>query len=92
MLKINKIITLFIFISILIIIFKVFIKLLPIILIFVVVLFFPYQKLLGKILNLFIKKHDFQSAPEQLYKQCSYCKKRADINVKTCDFCGKPFE
>lgn len=88
----NKILYLIIFIAVFLFIFKVFIKFLPIIIVFIAILCFPYQKMLEKLSGLFIKKKDYEHVSGKIYKQCSYCQKRADRKALKCDFCGKPFE
>lgn len=97
--NLNKFAYFIIFLVVFIFIFKVFIKILPIILIFGVVFFFPYQKVLKKITGLFLKtQKDYSTKQEvhcdsgKVYKQCNYCKKRAEMTSEKCDFCGKNFK
>lgn len=90
--KLNNLLTLTIFIIILAVVFKIFIKLLPVILVFILISNFPYKKLLGFFSKIFIKSRNFESMPGQTYKQCSYCKKKADRTAVKCNFCGRSFE
>ncbi len=92
MINLNRILYLIIFLIIFLFIFKIFIRFLPLILVFVVVLLLPYQKMLKKVSDLLIKKNDIQSNPGKIYKQCGYCQKRANRKALKCDFCGNPFE
>ncbi len=97
--NLNKIAYFVIFLAIFLFIFKIFFKILPFLLICVVILFFPYQKLLLKVSNLLknvlglsLKKENYEVNAGKIYKQCGYCKKRADRKALQCDFCGRPFE
>ncbi len=88
MLKLKKILTLVISLAIIFMLFKIFIRLLPIILVFILISLIPFQKIFEK----FTKKREFESAPGQIYKQCGYCKKKTERTALNCDFCGRPFE
>jgi len=92
MINLNRFLTLILFLILFAAIFKIFLKFLPLLLIFVIILSIPYQKMLKKLSNLFIKKQGLDSVTGKVYKQCNYCQKRADRKALSCDFCGKPFE
>ncbi|OGI02561.1 MAG: hypothetical protein A2Y25_09645 [Candidatus Melainabacteria bacterium GWF2_37_15] len=76
----SNFLTLIISTIILIAVLKIFIKLLPLLLI-VALSYFLFKQ---------FKKPGMVQG--QTYKQCGHCKKKAERNALSCDFCGKSLE
>ena len=49
----------------------------------------PIKFILIKIKRVFITEKQFESKPGYIYKQCSYCDKKADRTAKKCNNCGR---
>jgi hypothetical protein len=90
--NLNKILNFIFFIMVLMIVLKVFIFILPAILILVAVLLLMNWKMIKQLSEMFGKKQEFKTVPGKTYKECRYCQKKADRHAPACAFCGKAFE
>lgn len=93
----NSVLNLIIFLVLGIFLLKIFIKVLIFFLPFIVFsVFLSYvlktaiaKELIAKFKKIFLEEKEFASRYGQIYKQCSFCNKKADRHAKKCNNCGK---
>jgi hypothetical protein len=65
----------------------------PILLLILIILLLNRNSVtMEKIKSAFKKQEEFVSKPGQIYKECTYCQKKAERSANFCDSCGRPFE